>query len=800
MFKQYVRSAIRTIVKHKGFTFLNVFGLALGLSICLLIVFYVFDELSYDRYNTKADRIVRVNSDLKFGGAAVHFAITAPAVGIALKREFPEVENQTRITPVSALRFKKGSEEIQEDSAAYCDTSIFDVFSLPMVRGNATTALTEPNAIVLSESAARKYFNTTDVIGQTLFSINDSMIHKVTGVIQDIPGQSHFHFDFLLPISALAAKDDDNWVALNYNTYLLLRPGVDSKKFEAKLPPFIAKALTNIHFDVKAFENGGNHYRLSLMKLTDIHLRSNRVRELSANSNIQYVYIFAAVAIFILLMACVNFINLSTARSSDRAREVGVRKVLGSSRKYLVCQFLAESLILTLIAVGIALFTDWLLLPVFNRISSKELTISLHSLSWLMPCVIGSVLVVGIVAGAYPAFYLSGFKPVEVLKGKIARGFKGSGLRGSLVVLQFSLSIFLIISTLVVFDQMHYIENKDLGFDRNHVLLVKNVDHLSNPDLLRQAVTQVTGVVDATQSDFMPTGKLRAQRTVTINTPDKISIFTEFWPVDEHYLNTMDMHLVRGRNFSAQYLTDSSGMIVNETAARMLGISNRSLTPGTDVYNDDHDNKKYHILGIVKDFNFNSLRDNVTPVVLTLGNEGVNCMAVRIKSGNLAGLLDQVRTKWNALAPHEQFKYSFMDDDFEAIYLQERRMAQLFTTFSILAVCIACLGLFGLAAYAGEQRAKEMSIRKVLGADSLALLALLSKEFMKLVAISILIAIPAGWWVMHNWLQEFSYRENIQWWVLLYPALGAAAIAVLAISSQSIKTALVNPAEALRSE
>jgi putative ABC transport system permease protein len=800
MLKQHITSAIRNISKHKGFAALNVLGLALGLSVFLLIVFYVFDELGYDKYNVKADRIMRVSSDMKFGGATVHFAITAPAVGPAMKNNFPEIEDEVRLCLIAGMRFKKGNQEIQEDSAIYSDPSVFNIFTLPMIKGDAKTALTDPNDIVISEHAARKYFNTTDIIGQTLYSVNDSMVHKVTGVIKDIPRQSHFHFDFMLPMSALASKDDDNWTSLNFNTYILLRPGVDTRQVEAKLPAFFNNALATTHFDVKAFENGGNFYRIGLTPLTDIHLRSNRERELKVNGNMEYVYIFSIVAGFILLMACVNFINLSTARSSNRAREVGVRKALGSRRIALIIQFLAESLILTLMAVVVAIFLAWLLLPVFNSLSGKDLTITLHALPWLLPTVFLSVIVVGIVAGAYPAFFLSGFQPVDVLKGKISRGFKGGGLRSFLVVFQFSLSIFLIISTLVVFNQMHYIENKDLGFDRTHVLLVKNVDHLNSPRLLSEQLRGLAGVIDATESDFTPTGKLRASRTISISEPKRTSVFTEFWPVDEDYLTTMGMQLVRGRNFSSRFPTDSSGMIVNEAAARMLGIYDRSLDEGITVYNDDHDDKPYHILAIVKDFNFNSLRSNVTPVVFALRNDEGSVMAVRVQSANLTGLLDQIRTKWSGLDSHEQFQYSFMDEDFDAIYREEQSMGRLFTAFSILAVSIACLGLLGLAAYASDQRTREMSIRKVLGADPLTLLALLVKEFLRLVMIAIAVAIPAGWWAMQHWLQGFSYRQNVTWGVLFYPAIGAIVIAVLAIGSQSIRAAMVNPAESLRSE
>ena len=647
MFKNAIKTALRSLLKNKGFTFLNIFGLALGLAVCLLIVFYVVDELSYDRYNVKASRIVRINSDMKFGGSTTSYAIAAPAVAAALKDNFPEVENVVRLTPVVNIRFKKGNEEISEEKGVYSDPSIFGIFTLPMIEGDPENALKEPNAVVITENIAKKYFNKSDVVGLTLTSANDNIIHKITGVIRNVPSQSHFNFDFFLSTATLPGINSSDWTNLNYNTYVLFKPGTDYKKFDAKLPAFFNKALGNINFDVAAFEAGGNYYRINFTPLTDIHLQSNRQRELGANSSIQYVYIFSVVGLFILLMACINFINLSTARSSNRAREVGVRKVLGSPRLYLIIQFIWESIMVTLAGIFIAVLVTWGLLPLFSQVSGKDLAITIQTLTWLLPSIFVCILVIGIVAGSYPAFFLSSFRPISVLKGKLSTGFKGGGLRSFLVVFQFTISIFLIISTMVVYNQLHYIQNKDLGFNRNHVLLVKNASALENPKILKREVKQLPGIVNATLSSFFPTGSLRWPQTVSAN-HNQSSIFAEFWPVDEDYLNTMGMAIVKGRNFSSQFSTDSSSMIVNKTAAEMLSIPKNHLNQ-TIYYGE----KKFHLIGIVKDFNFNSLRDNITPLVLVLSSGGENILGIKLKSENLPALLSQIENKWNTLSPNQ---------------------------------------------------------------------------------------------------------------------------------------------------
>jgi len=789
MFKNYIKTAFRSLLKNKGFTFINIAGLALGLVTCLLIIFYVIDELSYDKYNTQYERIYRVNTDVKYGGTITPFATTVPSISTALKNNFPEIQNTTRIARALGIHFQKGKESISEERVIYADADIFKIFSLPMIYGNPNTALTAPNSIVITENTAKKYFNTTDVIGKTLFLLNDSSLHKITGVIRNIPSQSHFTFDFCL---SLQPTTDNSTSSLYFNTYILLKPNTDHKKLEAKFPDFIRTTFNTGTFSEASFEKSGNYFHISLMPLKDIHLYSNRTYELGANSDISNVYIFSAVALFILLIACVNFVNLSTARSANRAREVGVRKVLGSSRKNLIIQFITESFIVTFIAAIIALLIAWILLPLFNQLSGKQLHITFALLRQLIPSMIFTIVIVGLLAGSYPAFFLSSFNPVNVLKGKLSTGFKRSGLRGFLVIFQFSISIFLIIGTLVIYNQLKYIQNKDLGFNRNHVVVVKNVNLLDNPKILKQEIKQVPGVINATLTSFLPTNNSRWPNT--ISTPEKRGIQTELWQVDEDYLSTMGMQLVQGRNFSNRFLTDSSAMIINETAAKILGYKNMIAD---NVYNGK---KKYHVIGIVKDFNFSSLRQNITPLVLVMDKDWRPSLSIRVNSNNLALIISQIKTKWEALAPNQQFDYSFMDEDFDAIYRTEQRVGKLFIIFTIFTLIIACLGLFGLAAYAAEQRNKEIGIRKVLGASLSTVIALLSKDFIKLVLISIAIATPLAWLAMHKWLEGFAYRQNIQWWVLVVTGLGAILIAFITISFQAVKAALVNPVESLRSE
>jgi putative ABC transport system permease protein len=802
MMKNYIRAALRSLKRNKGFTFLNMSGLTMGLAVCLLIIFYVIDETSYDRYNSKGERIYRVNTDTKLNGAATSSAIAAPKVAEALRLNFPEIENTVRLFPDDEARFKKGEQLVLENKVLYCDPTIFDVFTLPMLEGDPKTALAAPNTIVITERMAKKYFNTTHVLGKILVKVNNkntSTSQRITGVIKNMPAQSHFEADFLESMKAVKLSFNENLASFfPFTTYLLLKPNTDYKNLEAKFPSFLKKYIDFMD----EMEKHGDYIKLNLTPLYNIHLRSNRLNELGTNGNVQYIYIFSGVALFILLLACINFINLSTAHASTRAKEVSMRKVLGSSRLGLILQFISESVLISFFATLLAVLVAWALLPFFNHISGKSLTITGSRLAWLLPAVVGFTLVIGFVAGSYPAFVLSAFQPVKVLKGNTAAGIKGNRLRSWLVVFQFSISIFLIIGTLIVYRQLNYMQHKRLGFNRKQVLLVKHMNALNNQAaVFKQEVLGLPGVTSATLSSFVPTGHRRWTGYVTANNEVHQ---TEFWPVDEDYLRTMSIVLDKGRDFNPALSSDSSAIIINQTAANAMGFTgdpiNKNIAWGTGQ-------KQYHIIGVVKDFNFNSLRDNVTPVVLTMTTDferrkqgdRPDVLAVKVNSERLTALMALIEKKWKAFS-NQEFEYSFMEEDFDGLYREEQRTGRISILFTTLAIVIACLGLFGLAAYTAEQRTREIGIRKVLGANVPDLVAMLAAGFMKLVGFAFLVAAPLAWLFMKKWLQGFAYRESISGWVFIVAGLGALFIALLTISTQFIRAALANPVQSLKNE
>jgi len=807
MIKNYLKIAWRNLWKNKVFSAINIIGLALGLAAFLLIALSVLNELSYDRYNAKAARIYRVNDDIKFGGNLISTAVSPPPLASGLEATFPGIEKAVRFRQYGTAHIKKDNDIIEEKNITYCDPGVFEVFTLPMLAGDPSTALKEPNSVVITQSTAIKYFNSTKVLGK-IFVFDKVNNYAVTGVIKDIPSQSHFKFDFFVSMPTLAESKDPTWLNTDFQTYVLLTDGADYRKIENKLQQFVNEHIGpqlqgTLHTSFDEFEKKGNYFRLSLMPLTKIHLESNRTNELGQNGNIEYVCIFSAVAFFILLIACVNFINLSTARSSNRAREVGVRKVLGSPRKYLIGQFLAESIILALVAGIVALLTAWIFLPLFNQMSAEELTVSPDFLTWLTPASLILILVIGALSGIYPAFFLSAFRPVDVLKGRIAAGLKGGGLRSFLVIFQFSISVFLIIGTLVVYNQLSYIQHKDLGYNRDHVLVIKNVSALDRQaKTFKQEIKQLTGVVNATLSGYTPTSGNYDSQTIfkSVTLDPKSGLLAQQWMVDEDYISTLAMRLTNGRNFSNQFPTDSSAVIVNETAANLLGYSNpinRQLYRPEDDYGKKI--KAYHIIGVIRDFNFNSLRANITPLILKFESDN-GALSVRVNSADIPGLLQRIRNKWSAFSPNQPFNYSFMVQDFDALYSSEQRVGKIALSFTLLAIIIACLGLFGLAAYAAEQRMKEICIRKVLGASISTIVRMLAIDFVKLVLVAIIIASPLAWLAMQKWLQGFAYRQNTQWWVLVAAGLGVTLITLITISFQSLKASLANPVKNLRND
>jgi putative ABC transport system permease protein len=808
MIRNYLKTALRSLWKNKGFSAINIIGLAIGLATCLLILIYVMDELSYDRYNKNADRIYRLDAEIKFGGTHFLLASGPGPAGPAMLKDYPEVEKEVRLRQEWGFLVRKGSQNIREDAVLYADSTIFDVFTLPLINGDPHTALVDAHTIVLSEKMARKYFGGVDIVGKTLL-VNDSIPYKVTGVMRDIPTQSHFHADFVISLSESEdAKRTDLWLSSNYNTYVLLKKGVDSRAFEGKLQGMIVKYIAPllqsvINTSLDQFYKGGNKYAFTLTPLTAIHLHSNKTAELEGNGSLQYVYIFSAIAIFILLIACVNFMNLSTARSANRAKEVGIRKVLGSLRGSLIQQFIVESVLVSFISMLLALGIAWLLLPVFDQLAAKQMSIGLFSRPLLAPGLLVLVVVVGLLAGSYPAFFLSAFQPIAVLKGNVSRGFKTGWLRNSLVVFQFFISIFLIVGTGVVYRQLGYIRSRSLGFNREQVLVIQNTSSLGDGVMAyKDKLVNLPGVEGVTMTGYLPTSGSRNDNTFFLS-PDfdiKKGLSMQQWSIDEHYVPVLGMNLADGRNFSKDFPTDSTGIIINEAAVRLAGLTHPI---GTKFYTlDDVKTKKlltYHVVGVVKDFNFNSLREVVSPLAFFLQRDNSK-IALRVSTDHVERLVVQVEDQWRKMAPGQPFSYTFMDDDFNSLYRSEQRMGGISLSFSLLAIFIACLGLFGLAAYAAEQRTREIGIRKVLGASVTGIIAMLSKDFLVLVLIAALIAFPLSWWAMYSWLQDYAYRISIGWEVFALAGVLAVGIALLSVGLQALRSALANPVKSLRAE
>lgn len=807
MLKSYLKIALRNLWKNKGFSAINILGLAFGLTACLLIIFFIMDEIAYDKYNLFADRIYRIDTKIKFGDTKYDLAVAPPIMGPVLARDYAQIENYTRLRSHGNIQVRKGDQIMKEEKVFYADSSLFEVFTLPMIEGNSKTALKNPHSVVINERTAKKYFERSNVVGMNLV-LFDTIPYKITGVIRDIPRQSHFDADFLLPLTEWEDSRNNSWFSENYNTYVLLRPGVNLKQitalFNKTMDIDAAPQLKNmINMSMDDWRKGGGYLVSSLMPLKQIHLYSNKIGEDGNNSSIEYIYIFSATALFILIIACINFMNLSTARSSNRAKEVGVRKALGSLRRSLIAQFLTESLMISLFALVFAILFTWLLMPLFNNLSQKEISVGELFHPLMLSGVLLLVIILGLLAGSYPAFILSAFNPVEVLKGSLVKGFKSSRLRNVLVVFQFSVSIILIIGTMVIYSQLTFIRNKDIGFNKQQVLVIQNVDPLGDrAQAFKNDLTRLSGVESATMTGFLPIDGNRnnnaffTEPTLDINK----AIGMQQWAIDENYIPTLQLKLLQGRNFSTQFPSDSSAIIINEAALKFMGTGDPLRKNLYDIESEvPKIIRSYHIIGVLRNFNFNSLREQVNPLVLILdrNNESI---ALRVTSKNIPSLLSSIEKKYREMAPGQPFSYAFMDDSFNRQYLSEQRMGEISITFSVVAILIACLGLFGLATYAATQRTREIGIRKVLGAAVGTIVKMLCKDFLKLVIISACIAFPIAWLLMDKWLQDFAYRVDLGWWIFLLAGLVALLIALVTVSFQAIKAALTNPVTALRSE
>ncbi len=811
MFKNYFKIAWRSLKKQPFFTFLNTFGLAIGMAGGLLISLYIYDELSYDKMFADADRIYRVNADIKFGGDARKFAVTPAPLAGALKSDFSEVELVTRFRTRGSALVKKVDVEanVKEEQTTLVDPTFFEMFGIKLLAGDPKTALNDPNTLVLTKTAAEKHFGIERAVGQTLL-LNNEETFTITGVIDDLPKNS-FLRDYSLFESMEGHEDAKvvNWGSNNYNTFMKLIPSANVEDMQEQLEGFLGKyVVPGVQrfmpgITEEQFKAAGNYLVYSTIPLTDIHLNSNLVAEMSSNNDMQSIYILSFIAIFLIVLASVNFMNLSTAHSLQRAKEVGVRKTLGSNKIDLVRQFLIESGLIAFLSLALALVMAIIALPFFNTLAAKEISIPfLNPFFWLI--LLGSVLLLGLLSGSYPAFFMSRFMPIKVLKGGGQSSVGGRNIRNSLVVFQFAISVFLIISTLVVYQQLSYIQGKDLGFSKDQVLIINDVYSAgSKVDSFKEQVKQLSFVKNASLSSFFPTPSSRSDSTFSPEeglTDQENAVSMQTWGVDYDYVSTMDFEFVAGRDFDKNFGNDSTSIIVNERAVTLMKSTPEEALGMRYTSNLASENPEFFtIIGVVKDFHIDSLKEEIDAVSLYLSNNAY-AMAVKLEADNFENAISAIEAVWNTIVPGEPFNYYFMEDSFNDTYQSERRLGNIFIIFTILSLLIACLGLFGLAAFNAEKRVKEIGVRKVLGASVSQISAKLTMDFLKLVGIAILISLPLGWYIMNKWLEDFSYRIDIPWWVFLFAAFLAILISVLTVSYQSIKAAIANPVKSLYTE
>jgi putative ABC transport system permease protein len=808
MLSSHLKTAVRNFSRHKFISFVNVFGLAVGLASCLLIVLYVLHELSYDKYNERPEsiyRVTRIFRSPESDAVSLHLGTVAPPVGPLLKHEFPQVQQMTQLLGTSNLSFRYGEKIFSERDAYFADENLFNIFRVKVLKGNARTALSEPFSIMLSEEIAEKYFGTEDPLNKVI-RLDSRRDFKVSGVYASFPANAHFHPSALLSFKTLNDPDiygadnlRTNWGNNSFFTYLRLSPGTDAKQLEKRFPAFLDKVFVEPGSTVKP----STWTSLTLQKLTDIHLYSHLDSEAEENGDIKRVYIFSAIAFFILLIACINYMNLATARSSLRAKEIGVRKVVGAERREIIYQFLSESVFISLLGMAAAVLLAMLCLPLLNNASGIRLSFEALGHPVWIAALVGVPVIVGILSGIYPSLYMSSFVPARVLKGLFNAGGSVVSLRKVLVTIQFSISIILLIATIVVFRQLSYMQNKPLGFNKEHIITVPYTDALNERfDGFRTALLSNPFIKNVTRSSRIPSGRLLDANGSSIDKGDSLrptNADIKYVAVDENFISTYGIDVREGRMFSRAFGLDTSAFMINEAAVKVLGLSSNRDAIGKNFRYGENSGK---IIGVINDFNFESLTQKIVPLVLLFpkseGNYGR--ISLKIDGRQTTAAIAQLERTWKQFLPETAFEYTFMDENFDRLYVAQQRQGTIFSIFSTIAIFIACLGLFGLSSFTISQRIKEIGIRKVLGANVQTIVYLLSKEFMTLVLIAALIAFPIAWYAMNNWLDDFAYRTHISWWIFACAATLAAIIALGTIAVLTFKAAISNPIKSLRSE
>jgi ABC-type transport system, involved in lipoprotein release, permease component len=817
MLQNYIKIALRNLRKQGFYSFINIFGLSVGVAVCMVIALFVINESSYDKHFKDGDRIYRISNKTVFGGRSSHNLYTPAALVRALPEEIPEVEAAVHFREQGPYLVKRpnDSENLLERRVIWASKDFFKVFDLEMVSGTQEGILDEPATVAISESMAEKYFPNQEAVGESLI-LDNELEFRITGVYKDLPEASHFHFDFLLSAEGLQEAQGEIWFSNNFQTYFKAYEGSSPEAIEEKFFPMLKKymepQLALFFGEGTSFDDliaQGSSLEYILQPLHDIHLKSDLEGEFEANFSEQYVYIFVAIGLFILLIACINFMNLSTAKSASRAKEVGIRKVMGSFRIHLIRQFLMESILLSSIAFLIAIPLATLMLPFFNDLAERSLVMPVESAGFYAAIVLGA-LVTGLIAGSYPAFFLSAFKPVSILKGKIRMGMKSGTIRSTLVVFQFAISVILIIATITVNNQLSFIQNREIGFEKDQLITVFNTYALDDRLVgFKDRILANNSIEMATISGYLPVaGSYRSDSPWLVEGRDladmESTVSIQNWRVDENYIPTLGMELVSGRNFSLDFPSDSSAVILNETAVKKFNFEGDPI--GQKVYSQilgDGNQEIYQIrtvVGVVKDFNFQSMKESVSPVMLLYNEVPGGPVSFKFKAENTQNVIQLIEESWKDMAPGQPLTYEFMDEQFSKMYHAETRLGKVFGVFAGFAIFIACLGLFALTAFTAEQRTKEIGIRKVLGATSSGIVVLLSKEFSKLVLIAFVLASPLAWWSMTKWLEDYEYKVNLGPSIFLLAGLFVAFIAFVTISLQAFKAASSNPVKSLKSE
>jgi len=810
MIKNYLKIAYRNLVKYKFISFINVFGLTVGLACCMLILTYIIHELSYDKYQPNADRVYRVtrtflNPETK--AVSLTLSTISPPFGPYLKNDFGEIEDITRTLATGTTPIKYEEKMFNEDNLIFADDHFFNFFKTTVVKGDPKKALSDPYGVMLTEELAKKYFGNDEPMNKMIrINFGNYFDFKVTGVFKPLPSNTHFHPEIMLSFNTLndtliygAENLRTNWGNNSFFTYIRLPNNYDPKKLEARFPAFLDNHMASQYTGKYKPSQGTS---LALQKLTDIHLLSHTDYEAEENGDIKRVYIFSAIALFILLIACINYMNLSTSRSTLRAKEIGIRKVAGAERKEIIFQFLSESILVSYISLGLAIGLTWLTLPWLNKISGQNLAIDIL-LKWqiIVPLLL-IPFVVGVISGIYPALFMSSFQPIKVLKGFLKVG-GGISFRKALVTLQFAISIILLIATGVVFWQMRYMQNKILGFDKEHIVTIPYATQLNDSyEAFRNELLANSNIKDVGRSSRIPTGRLldaMGARMESADTLAPVNANIKYVSADHDFITTYGIKVVAGRGFSRDFSLDTSAFLINEAAAKVLGFNNYADAVGK---NFGYGNRSGKLIGVFNDFHFESLHQKITPLVLLVprGPNSYGRISIKISGSNIQAALDRIESSWRNFLPETPFQYTFLDENFKRLYDAEQRQKTLLIVFASLAIVIACLGLFGLSAFAISQRLKEIGIRKVLGADMSTIVALLSKDFLKLVAFAVIPAFVVAWYFMNRWLEDFAYRVSMPWWIFISAGILAAVIALITISFLAIKAALTNPVKSLRTE